>query len=419
MKLKNTLLIALLAVICSANSLATQAKVCMPNDMDAVKPSKHDRTVRFATFNAFLNRNTAGQLITDLQDTSNSQISAVAEIIQRTRPDVLLLNEFDFDENGEAIALFQDNFLSLPQNGQKPIHYPHIYLAPSNTGIPSGLDFDNDGSTSGPGDAFGFGFFPGQFAMVLLSRYPIADRKVRTFQKFLWKDMPGALLPDDAETTEPNDYYSKEELAEFRLSSKSHWDIPIYINKRIVHILAAHPTPPVFDGPEDRNGKRNHDEIRFWADYVKGRYSSRYIVDDHGRRGGLNRWSRFVILGDYNADPNDGDSTNNAITQLLKNPTIDASIAPASLGGFEDAENEGQLNDIHLGNAALDTADFNPANPGNLRVDYVLPSKFGLSPVCGGIFWPTTKDESRYLVGDGFPVVSSDHHLVWLDIIVR
>ena len=34
-----------------------------------------------------------------------------------------------------------------------------------------------------------------------------------------------------------------------------------------VHFLVSHPTPPVFDGPEDRNGPRNYDEIRFWADY--------------------------------------------------------------------------------------------------------------------------------------------------------
>ena len=54
----------------------------------------------------------------------------------------------------------------------------------------------------------------------------------------------------------------------FRLSSKSHWDVPIRIGRETVHFLVSHPTPPVFDGPEDRNGTRNHDEIRFWADYV-------------------------------------------------------------------------------------------------------------------------------------------------------
>jgi hypothetical protein len=45
-----------------------------------------------------------------------------------------------------------------------------------------------------------------------------------------------------------------EELEVFRLSSKSHWDVPIVIGRKTVHFLVSHPTPPVFDGPEDRNG---------------------------------------------------------------------------------------------------------------------------------------------------------------------
>ena len=76
---------------------------------------------------------------------------------------------------------------------------------------------------------------------MLLSRYPILEHKARTFQKFLWKDMPGALLPDDANTPEPADYYNAEQLDVFRLSSKSHWDVPVLIGHSVVHILAAHP----------------------------------------------------------------------------------------------------------------------------------------------------------------------------------
>ena len=377
---------------------------------------KAPMTIRVATFNAYLNRFSQGQLIIDLNDENNSQITAVAEIIQRVRPDILLLNEFDYDANGAAISLFQDNFLSKSQNGQPAIEYPFVYLAESNTGIPSGLDFDNDGDSDGPGDAYGFGFFPGQYAMVLLSKYPIDYPRVRTFQNFLWKDMPGALLPDDFATPQAGDYYSQQELEHFRLSSKSHWDVPVVINGKRLHVLAAHPTPPVFDGSEDRNGRRNHDEIRFWADYVSGKSASYYIYDDLGHRGGLKGNNAFVIVGDYNADPHDGDSTNNAILQILEHPLIDSNIAPGSFGSMQDSSLEGLLNSTHQGNSILDTADFNPNGPGNLRVDYVLPSKRKAEISCGGVFWPSTNDETRYLVGDGFPVVSSDHHLVWLDI---
>ena len=405
-------------------SYADQGNFCAPLDMDGELPKASPKHVRFASFNAYLNRNSERQLISDLSDandqlgtdsTSDIQTRAVAEIIQRVRPDVILLNEFDYDADGKAVELFQQNFLSESQNGQTPIEYPHVYLAESNTGINSNTDLDGNGSVGGPGDAYGFGFFPGQYGMVLLSKYPIATWKVRTFQNFLWKDMPGALLPKNEDGSS---YYSEEALNVFRLSSKSHWDIPVWVNGRLIHVLAAHPTPPVFDGPEDRNGTRNHDEIRFWADYVGGRYKSQYIYDDRGRRGGLYRRSAFVILGDYNADINDGDSTNNAIAQLLEHPAIDSHVAPGSLGGWEDSQKEGELNDLHQGNPVLDTGDFNPAGPGNLRVDYVLPSKAGLESSCGGVFWPSEKDETYYLVGPGYPVVSSDHHLVWMDVLV-
>ena len=145
--------------------------------------------VRFATFNASFNRDNAGDLITDLSTPDNEQGKAVAEIIQRTNPDILLLNEFDYDENGEAIANFKTNYLEVSQNGNEPVEYPYIYIAPSNTGVASGFDLNNDGTVAGADDAFGFGTFEGQFGMVLLSKYPIDTENVRTFQNFLWKDI--------------------------------------------------------------------------------------------------------------------------------------------------------------------------------------------------------------------------------------
>src|SRR5829696_5925708 len=151
--------------------------------------------VRFATYNASLNRGAAGQLVADLSTPANAQAGAVAEVIQRTRPDVLLVNEFDYDAGHAALRLFQQNYLSVSRNGSTPIHYAYAYTAPSNTGIPSGFDLNNDGTVGGPDDAFGFGFFPGQFGMAVYSRFPIDVDAIRTFQFFRWADMPGALIP--------------------------------------------------------------------------------------------------------------------------------------------------------------------------------------------------------------------------------
>jgi len=372
--------------------------------------------IRFTSFNASLNRSEEGGLIASLSNGDDPQARAVAEIIQRLDPDVILVNEFDYDAAGEAVALFQQNYLGVSQNGAAPIEFPHVYLAPSNTGIPSGLDLDNDGSTDGPGDAFGFGFFPGQFAMVLLSKHPIDAENVRTFQTFRWVDMPGALLPVDPDTNEP--WYSPEELEVLRLSSKSHWDVPILVPGEdgpvTVHVLAAHPTPPVFDGPEDRNGRRNHDEIRFWADYVTPGAGD-YIHDDAGVFGGLAPGARFVIMGDYNADPLDGDSVPGAIQQLLESPEV-IDPRPASLGGIDAALRQDGLDLDHLGAPSLDTGDFDPAGPGNLRVDYVLPSA-DLGVAGASVFWPSEDDPLFHLVGPGFPPVSSDHRPVSVDVL--
>jgi hypothetical protein len=372
--------------------------------------------VRFATFNASLNRNVAGQLVADLSTPDNAQAGAVAEIIQRVRPDVLLINEFDFVEDDLAAELFQENYLSVPHNGAAPIEYPYWYVAPSNTGIPSGFDLNNNGVVGGPDDAFGFGFFPGQFGMVVYSMHPIDVDAVRTFQLFRWADMPGALLPDDPATSEPADWYSPEELAVFRLSSKSHWDVPIEIDGRTVHFLVSHPTPPVFDGPEDRNGTRNHDEIRFWADYVTPGPASSYIYDDDGVFGGLPPGARFVIAGDQNSDPLDGDSIPGSAQLLLDHPRINTSSTPASDGAVEASALQGGANTTHLSDPQFDTADFADTAPGNLRADYVLPSR-PLRLVDAGVFWPATDDPLFRLTGT-FPFPSSDHRLVWIDVTV-
>jgi Endonuclease/Exonuclease/phosphatase family len=380
----------------------------------AAGSSHGERSARFATFNASLNRTAEDELVADLSTPDDPQAQAVAEVIQRVRPDVLLINEFDFDADGLAARLFQRKYLSVGHNGARPIFYRYRFVAPSNTGIPSGFDLDNNGTVEGPNDAFGFGAYPGQFGMAVYSRYPILRHKVRTFQRFLWKDMPGALLPDDPTTSAPADWYSPEELAVFRLSSKSHWDVPVLVGGKVIHTLVSHPTPPVFDGPEDRNGTRNHDEIRLWADYVRPSKSG-YIYDDDGRRGGLRRGARFVIMGDQNADPFDGDSVPGAAQQLLDSPRVNTSLTPTSRGGPEQAALQRGANLTHSGNPAFDTADFlDLPGPGNLRVDYVLPSR-NLKLLDGAVFWPLSTDPLFRLVGV-FPFPTSDHRLVWVDV---
>lgn len=412
------------ALTAAATLIGAVAVTAMAGPAAAAPPAgKGPTELRVATYNLSLNRNLPGQLVADLTTGTNAQAKTVAEVIQRANPDIVLMNEFDYDDEGVAVDLFRENYLEVSQGGADPVEYPYAFVAPSNTGIPSGFDLNNNGVVGAPGtqaggdDSFGFGFFPGQFGMAVLSKYPIDTDAVRTFQHFLWKDMPGALLPDDPNTAAPADWYSPEELDVFRLSSKSHWDIPVEVGGNTVHVLASHPTPPTFDGVEDRNGLRNHDEIRFWADYVTPGKTSRYIYDDEGGAGGLKPGESFVILGDQNADPLDGDSVAAAIDQLLDHPRITDPM-PTSAGAAEAAVLQGGANLAHEGDPALDTADFNdnPA-PGNLRADYVLPSR-DLRVLDSAVFWPVQADPLSALTGT-FPFPSSDHRLVWVDLRVH
>jgi endonuclease/exonuclease/phosphatase family metal-dependent hydrolase len=371
-----------------------------------------EQSLRVATFNVsieatnYLSRKeiaydpSRSKIVKDLlDDGDHSQIKNIAEIIQRTRPDVVLLNEFDYiADPKQGIELFIKNYLNVSQNEQPSIDYPYHYIAPVNTGLASPYDLDNDGKKTGlAGDAYGFGYYPGQYGMALLSRYPIKHQQIRTLQTFLWKDMPDALQPTNDDGIR---WYSAEEWAHIKLSSKSHWDIPIETNAGIINIIAAHPTPPTFDGTEDRNGKRNHDEIRLLHDYLS---NATYIVDDNGIKGGLKAGSRFVVMGDLNSSPNEGDAIKGAIQGLLAHPLVDSSCTPTSQAG--------KLLRPDKPFAAEHTAAW------GLRVDYVLPSKGGLRVKQCGLFWPTTDDSQHALIATR--KASSDHRLVWVDLLVE
>jgi len=257
---------------------------CDDSDTSVVAERRAD-TVRIATYNTHLARGEAGKLVTELKDGS-AQIDAVIRVIAAVNPDVLLINELDYDENREALGLF------LERLAEAGVEYGYSFVAPVNTGRPTGLDLTGDGKDYGPENAQGWGVFEGQFGMAVLSRLPIASDDVRTFAGLRWSEMPDNLYPLD--------YFPEPALEVLRLSSKSHWDVPVKAGDKTIHLLASHPTPPVFDGEEDRNGRRNHDEIRFWVDYIDGKD---WMLSDQGTKGGLAEGTAFVLLGDLNNDP--------------------------------------------------------------------------------------------------------------------
>ena len=367
-------------------------------------------TLRVATYNASLYDEDAGGLVARLQ-LGNAQARKIAAVLQKVRPDIVLLNEFDYDTAQRAADLFQRDYLEVAQaGGGAPLHYPHRYLAPVNTGVPSGLDLDGNGETGGIGrergnDAWGYGLHPGQYGMLVLSRFPIDAAAVRTFQLLKWRDMPGARRPMDPATGKP--FHADAVWEQLRLSSKSHWDVPIETPVGTLHLLASHPTPPTFDGPEDRNGKRNADEIRLWREYISPG-AKPWLCDDAGRCGGLAADVRFVIAGDLNNDPVDGDGHHDAILELLEHPRVLRMATPRSAGGEAKARDYAAAGILRRGSPAHVTGDFGP-RVGALRLDYVLPSS-GFALAGSGVFWPAPGDADA-AIADG-----SDHQLVWVDL---
>lgn len=417
--------------VAAGATVATAASILTPGTLASVQPESQAPVAASATAVRVATFNLEDVRTEDLAGRSNPRIKALAEVIQRIRPNIVFLNEIAYDgvgtpgfiegmTPGQNAQRFVDNYLSVPQvQGLAPVRY-RVYMAPSNTGMPSGHDLDNDGqvvntfptppaaSADGRpgaqtdagraygGDCWGFGTFPGQYAMALLvdERLEIMAGDVRTFRLLPWDYMPNHLMPNDPVSAAP--WYDDAEREVMRLSSKSHWDVPVRLpDGTILHALCSHPTPPAFDGPEQRNVRRNHDEVRFWADYVE---DASYIVDDNGGTGGLSTREHFVILGDLNCDPEDrpsgSDAVGNALRDiLLSSPRVNPAFTPSSEVVVQGRD--GPLD-------PTDTASFGK------RADYVIPSA-RLEVIRGGVWRHLPTGRTR------FP---SDHFPVWADVAV-
>jgi len=361
----------------------------------------------------------------DVRRDDHPRLQRAAARIQALAPDVLLVNELTYDQpgapgyetgdpEGQNARRFVENYLSVPQaDTLEGLSYEPVML-PVNTGLASGFDLNNDGRVvttvpDVPGsppngrvpeqteagraygnDAWGFGTFPGQYGMALFVRNDLAVLRdsIRTFRLLEWEAMPGALQPVDSTTGEP--WYSDAAWDEMRLSSKSHWDVPVRLpDGSVLHLLASHPTPSGFDGPAQRNDRRNHDEIRLWTDYLRG---GDYIEDDSGRAGGLHETARFVVMGDLNADLDDPSRFRDAVRTLIDHPRVQGDVVPTAAPARRQTYPD--LEPHH-------TAKW------ERRVDYVLPSS-NLTVDSSGVWRPPQRDTAAVPVSDHFPV--------WIDV---
>lgn len=330
-------------------------------------PAQAD-VVRVATYAPDLTRKGPGLLLRDILSGKDKQVAAVVAVIAASDADVILLTGMDWDYDARALAALG---AALKAAGAD---YPHRFTARPNTGMVTGLDLNADGRLGRADDAQGFGPFTGAEGMAVLSRLPLGE--VTDYSAVLWRDLPGHLMPD----TPP-------EVADVqRLSTTVHWDVPVQTPTGPLHLLAWSATPPVFDGPEDRNGRRNHDEAVFWLRH-------------------LPEGAPWVLIGNSNLDPVDGEGRREAMAALL-----DVAQDPEPRGAWQppqEGANAGQK-----GDPALDTADWpdEDGQPGNMRVDVILPQK-GLTVSGAGVIWPGPDEPLAEAV-----TTASRHRFVWVDL---
>lgn len=347
-------------------------------------------TIRVAYFHTELSAKGPGLLLRDLgKEKRPKQLEAVLSILSRAAPDIILLGDIDYDAGGQTLRALQ---AALTKSG---LSLAHAYAGAPNTGVPTGHDLDGDGRLEEPEDAQAFGEFRGAGGLAILSRYPILHDEALEFTDLLWADFPAAdlpVLPDP------------DVLKVLRLSSTGHWDVPILLpDGSRLHLLPLHAMAPVFDGPEDRNGRRNADQQRFWADYLNG-----WTPAPQRALG-----PQVVVLGTLNADPLDGESRPGAVARLRGHPKLQ-DPAPGAMGAAEASARQGGVNKAQRGDPALDTVDWpddRPSDPGNLRVDYILPSRT-LTVAGSGLHWPGAAEADLLEEAE----TASRHRLIWVDL---
>ena len=300
-----------------------------------------------------LSRKGPGLLLRDIARGTDEQVAAVVAVIAEAAPDVIVLAGIDWDLEARALSALQARLAEVGH----PL--PHAFTARPNRAIDTGLDLNGNGRLGEPEDAQGYGEFTGMDGLAVLSRFPVLSGQVVDASRMLWSDLPGALLPW------PGQPDGVEDIV--RLSTTNHWLVPVETGAGRLTIGTFFAASPVFDGPEDRNGRRNHDEIMFWSLLLDGR-------TDLPAPDGL------VIAGQVNLDPDRSEGRREAIRTLLDRPEVTDPL-PRQV-----------------------TVDWQRDDLEPMRVSYVLPTS-AWRVTDAGIIGPTDLSKT-----------ASRHRLVWVDV---
>lgn len=413
-------MLASLTLATCASSARAAAYAIQPPEEEAV-------TIRVATWDV-------GSLSTrELLDPASPRPLQIAQVIQRLRPNVLLLVGVAYDMpggldagSGEPPGLnarrLAEDFLAHPQATDLQPMRMIAWMPPTNSGQPSGRDLDRSGTVINEylaasargaeldvgfsGDAWGPGAYPGQRGVMLLvdARLEALIDRSRTFRRLPWDFLPAPSMP--AGPGGEGEWFASEVRGVVRLSSTTHVDLPIRLpNGAVVHVLGSAPAL-VTGAPtpaRERRARRNRDEIRFWELYIE---SGEGVVDDDGVPGGLGASAdgeplfdpSFIVLGPLGVTPEDPLGFKDPIGEsLLVVSRINGRVVPESSG----PDGSGRV----LSSSATGQDD--------RRTDYVLPST-DLGIAAAGV-WRVPP------VGpDGQPVAfPTERFPVWMDLWIR
>lgn len=309
--------------------------------------------IRFATYDTGLGRKGPGVMLRDLRAARNEQSEAALAVIAAGQADVILLMDVDWDQGSLGLDALAERLADLGQS------YPYRLSLRPNSGIPSGVDLDGDGTTHEARDALGYGWFTGDSGLVVLSRYPLG--RTRDLSDMRWSDRSEAaqLLPPEARQIVP-------------LATTAQWVVPVMLGATEITLITLSAGTPVFDGPEDRNGLRNRDELA--------------LVSELARDADLP-----LVMGRANQDPERGEGVREALSDLLNLTALQDARPTAPDGSSATVRWDG---------------------PGEMRVDYVLPPR-ALSVVGAGVLWPEPGDPLRAITETAGPA-----RLVWVDVAV-
>ncbi len=310
-----------------------------------------------ATLHADLIRKGPALLLRDLERGKDKQVAALRMLVKTIQPDILFLTKVDFDlEHRTGSAL------------KEALGFKHMFTRAPNSMTPTALDLDGDGRA---GDRQAWVRYAGEGGMLLLSQHPV--ELAYHLNDLLWKDAPNAAMPVN-EHGAP--FPSAEAQGVQKLVSQGLWIVTV--TPEILPPLTLvlfHNQTPAFDGPEDLNGLRNSAQLGLLSAVMDEDYGT-FPKD------------RFILMGNANLDPNDGDGERAAISALLADKRLQ-DAKPVSESG--------------------DHVTANWEKYGSMRVSYVLPST-DWSIAQAGVVWPN--DGPLRAAAEQ----ASRHRMVWVDV---